>query len=226
MVYTITTGSTPAATPLTTDEQNALTSTLEVLSFIPGKYRDLGELITTYNSLITDFVQYAKADLNLPFGGFLPKAGQFGLRLLRAETSMATYYNGASQTTPSMTWLQTASAGWQKLFNVDLNTSMLVGYPATQFQNNYDVAIFGILDPTPFERINEFQIKMSGTTYPVIPSTVTQIADLSYIPFPGMIYLAKNQSVEIDAYFTTATQFTGRLFGLEAVTQNLAIDQI
>ncbi|MEM3265323.1 MAG: hypothetical protein QXH07_05150, partial [Thermoplasmata archaeon] len=174
MVYTITTGSTPTAAPLTSDEQNALSSTMEVLSFIPGKYRDLGELVTTYSSLISDFVQYAKADLNLPFGGFLPKAGQFGIRFLRAETALATYYNGSTQTTPNMSWLQTIStAGWQKLFNVDLNTSVLTGYPATQFQNNYDVAIFGILDPTPFERINEYQIKMSGTTYPVIPATVT-----------------------------------------------------
>ncbi|MEM3301680.1 MAG: hypothetical protein QXX23_06995 [Thermoplasmata archaeon] len=225
MVYTITSGSMPAMAPLTQDEQNALASSLEVLSFIPGKYRDLGELVTTYSSLISDFVQYAKADLNMPFGGLLPKAGQFGIRFLRAETALATYYNGAAQTTPSLTWLQSVSAGWQKLFFVNLNISGAAGYPATQLQNNYNVAIFGILDPTPFEKIQEYQIKLAGSTYPVIPATVTQISDLSYIPFPGMIYLAKNQSVEIDAYFSTATQFAGRLFGIEAVVQSLAIDQ-
>jgi len=225
MAYVISSGSEPVKATLTADEEALFASSIEVLGMIIGRQRDYNELFQTYSSMMHDFVEYAKNDLGLSFGGILPKAGQFGIRLIRAETALSTFYNNASQTTPSMFWTQTFSQGWNTLFNINLNFQGVTGYPATQLYNNYNLGIFGILDPNPFERLEELQIIFGGTTYQVLPVTQYAFGDFTYIPFPGMIYVSKNQSVQIKGLINQSGQFNGRLFGLEAVVQSIALNE-
>ncbi|MGC8582015.1 MAG: hypothetical protein ACP5MW_06745 [Thermoplasmata archaeon] len=219
-------GQAPVASPLTSDEKTLLDEALAVMSYIPGMYRDLGELLNQYSSVIQSATEYAKNTFNLPFGGALPDQGQFGIRYIRAETALAKFYNGAPQNVPSLYWKQNInSAGWTTLFNVDLSYTGATGYPASNLKDNYTVLALGILDPNVFEHIVEYQIAMPGKTYPVLPTTVTQISDLSYIPFIGAVYISKEGSATIYANFDQPTVFNGRLFGVEFYVYQYGLNQ-
>jgi hypothetical protein len=219
-------GQEPVATPLTGQEKTLLDEALAVMSYIPGMYRDLGELLNQYSSVIQAAAEYTKNAFNMPFGGALPDQGQFGIRFIRAETALSKFYNGATQNVPTLYWKQTInSAGWTTLFNIDLSYTGAANYPATNLKDNYTVLALGILDPNVFEHIVEYQVSMPGKTYPVIPATVTQISDLSYIPFMGAIYIPKEGSATIYANFDQATVFNGRLFGVEFYVYQYGLNQ-
>ncbi len=226
MAYILSGGSAPASTPLTNDELNLLNESLAVMSYIPGVYRDLGELLNQYTDVIKAAAEYTKYSLALPFGGAFPDQGQFGIRYIRAETALASFYNGTAQSTPTLYWKQTIpSAGFFELFNVDLSYTGASNYPASNLKDNYTMLALGILDPNVFEHIVEYQIKMPGRVYPVTPTTVTQVSDLSYIPFMGAMFVNKESSMQVYANFDQPTVFNGRLFGVEFYVFQYGLDQ-
>ncbi len=217
--FLIGSGAQPASEPLTSTESETLAASLEALSSVfVNQYRSLANLLLDYTADIQAATEYTKAAFNLEFGGVLPQGTQFGIRPIRALTVTA-------PTTGSMYWTQSISSGWNTLFSVNLNYAGSTGKPATQLQNNYAMLIIGLLDPTTNEHFDEEQLSVLGNTYPVIPFTATQISDLFYIPFPGVIYVGMNQTATVQVNSNANITTNVRLFGVEFYKRTVGLSQ-
>lgn len=208
----------PSAAQLTGSEQAFVSVGIETLREIVAYQRDLGAIFDNYAEDISKLVGFAKFGFNAPFGGLLPKGGEFGMRIIRALTTFA-------PTTQSLYWPQNISAGWNTLFSVNLNYGGTSGKAATQLQNNYTMDAFGLLIPETSLHLLEHQLKVGDLTYMVQTDAYKKISNLYYLPFEGIMHIGKNLtgsvSVLSDVAYTTAAE----LFGVEFFTQTVGSQQ-
>jgi len=200
----------PQSLPLTQDEQNNLETLYSQLEKVVGRHRDYAELWKSLEPQIASFVGYAKAAFpNSTFGGEIASGSEFAVRPIRAVTIFPTV--------PTYSWSQNLSAGWNTLFNINLNYNG-GSTQATQLRDNAILAIFGLIDPAPNSSIEEADWTIMTNTYGILPLTMIQMTDFAYYDFGGMLLYNLNQTGKIRVYTPSAFTTRARAFGLEAVT--------
>ncbi len=198
----------PVSTPLDSNEQQNLQTLFTQLEALFGHERDFAELWQRKESDISSFVSIAKAAFNnATFGGMIATGGEFAVRPIRAVTMFPTI--------PQYNWAQNLSAGWNTLFNINLNYSGST--PATNLKDNVLMMVFGLLDPAPNSTIEEVDFTIINTKYGIIPLTSTQMTKFAYYDFGGDLLFPVNSTGNIRAYTPYAFTTKARAFGVEAV---------
>ena len=207
--------SSPTGVPLTSEEEQNLTTLFEQLEKLYGHSRDFAELWKSKESDIASFATFAKAAFgNLKFGGLTASGGEFAIRPIRAVTAFA------SLNPPQYNWEQNLTAGWNTLFNINLGYSG--NTPATNLKGNVLLMIFGLLDPAPNSTIEEVDFTVENTKYGIIPLTDVQMVDFAYYDFGGNIFFGINSTGNIRAYTPYSFTTRSRLFGVEAVSATIS----
>ena len=208
----------PQSKPLTKEEQDNLETLYSQLEKIVGRHRDYAELWKSLEPQIASFVGYAKAAFpSSTFGGEIASGSEFAVRPIRAVTIFPSGLNPPTTTTPQYSWSQNLSAGWNTLFNINLNFNG-GATQATQLRDNAILAIFGLIDPAPNSSIEEADWTIMTNTYGILPLTMIQMTDFAYYDFGGMLLYNLNQTGKIRVYTPSAFTTRARAFGLEAVT--------
>ena len=216
---------------LTSSEIAMFDRDLRLLAYMTSLQRDLSSILLEQRDAFLVGASIAKKQFGVPFRG-LNGTGGFNMQLIRPVTVLSNIPTnlGGGGGTPVLTWKRYFSqTGWQALFGNPSNPVNLgVTGNGTSAMTTYKRVLMEIpylLSTGPSPKVQEIQISVLQTTYPVYPLSWLKLSDIYIAKLPGVLFANLNGTFSIQANIGTTGVDEIIPLGLQFVTSDYAVLQ-
>ena len=214
------------------DEIALFDKELRKLAYMTSLQRDLSSILLSERDTFLVVASIAKKQFGVPFRG-LNGQGGYNMQLIRPVTVLSNIpanLGGGGGTTPILTWKRYfSSTGWQALFGtpqnpVNLGVSGNGNSAMTTYKRVIQVIPY-LLSTGPSPRVQEIQVSVLQTTYPVYPISWLKLSDVYLAKLNGTIFVNLNGTWSIQANIGSVGMDEVIPFGLQFVTSDYAVLQ-